>query len=124
MNQIITLGELIDAIRLKAKRIEPSAKIRFDFVYFYPNGLHSYRGYYDHLAFGYSSGGEAPLVSSVLRELESAEGADFTGYKGGEFTMHRSTPVWVANYNETGSTGVVDVKEYCGDLILETAHVE
>ncbi len=124
MNQVLTLGELTDMLRIKARRLESTAKIRFDFVYFYSKGIHSYRGDYSQLAIGYEKDGDAPLVTDVLKMLEDAEGKEFTGYKGGEFDMTRGTLVWVALSNESGQTGIVDVIEDCGDLILVTAHVD
>lgn len=123
MKRIMTVGELIDTAERKLPGLDSGARIRFDFVYFHPRGLHSYRGDYAQVAFGYSNEGEAPLASVVIGELKSALGTDFTGYKGGEYTLTRDKTVWVANASEAGSTGIVDVKEDCGYIVLETAHL-
>lgn len=115
----MTLGELIDTL----KRKDPDAVMTFDFVHFRPRGIHSYRGYYEDLAIGYESGGECK-VGQLLPKLIEACGKDFMGYKGGEFMMHRDTVVWVANYNETGGTAIVDVVDDEWRVILKTAMVD
>ena len=61
---------------------------------------HSYRGYYCDLAF-------EPIkakvkVSSLLAECKAAMGKVFTGYKGGDYVMGESTPVWISHYGTTG----------------------
>jgi hypothetical protein len=53
---------------------------------------HSYRGYYDKLAF-------EPMTTTIKDMLEaalSANGECYTGYKGGEFTMDGDTEVHIA----------------------------
>lgn len=59
---------------------------------------HSYRGYYSDLAFepGASTAGAA------LEAARAALGATFEGYKGGDFVMGKSTPMWVASYGCCG----------------------
>lgn len=62
--------------------------------------LDSYRGYYCDLAF-------EPLpskkpASEILDVCREAMGKVFTGYKGGDYVMGALTPVWVANYGDTG----------------------
>jgi hypothetical protein len=42
-----------------------------------------------------------PKVSDVIELLERVQGKTFTGYKGGDFTMGKSTPLWVANYGDS-----------------------
>lgn len=115
----ITLGELINTL----KRKDPETEVTFDFVHFRPTGVHSYRGYYEDLAIGYESGSECK-VGTLLAKLIEANGKDFTGYKGGEFMMHRDTVVWVANHNEAGGTAIVDVVDDEWRVILKTAMVD
>ena len=55
---------------------------------------HSYRGYYSDLAFEPSDGFRK--ASEILADCESSLGSTFTGWKGGDFLMKESTPVWVA----------------------------
>ena len=71
----------------------------------------SYRGYYVDLSF-------APLekprtVKDALKEAENANGETFYGYKGGDFTMTRNTPVWLSHSGGTGPTivGISDSGE-------------
>jgi|TARA_B110000977_G_C10598521_1_gene307236 hypothetical protein len=68
----------------------------------------SYRGYYTDLAF-------VPLdvprtVKEALEEAEEANGETFTGYKGGDFTMSRRTPVWLSRHGSLGTMimGITD----------------
>lgn len=61
---------------------------------------HSYRGYYCDLAFEPAEG--RVLVSDLLAVCRSALGEVFEGYKGGDYTMGKSTPVWISYYGSTG----------------------
>ena len=55
----------------------------------------SYRGYYEQLAF---EPVENANIGEMLEFAKSALGATFTGYKGGDFTMHDYTDCWIASY--------------------------
>lgn len=59
---------------------------------------HSYRGYYDELAFEPT---EQEWIEDVLSMARACVGVTFTGWKGGEFTMHEYTPVWLSNIGES-----------------------
>ena len=86
----MTLGKLIDVLAA----LPPDSKIE---------GLdepHSYRGYYCDLAFEPSS--ELRTAGEMLAMCRACMGQEFTGYKGGEFMMGKSTPVWIAHYGDTG----------------------
>lgn len=61
---------------------------------------HSYRGIYAELAFEPIG---AVSVKDLLACAYSAVGETFTGYKGGEFTMHTGTRVWIANWGTTST---------------------
>jgi hypothetical protein len=61
---------------------------------------HSYRGYYDDLAFEHFDG-LRPTVE-LLADCRTAMGKVYQGYKGGDFRMHAMTPVWVASYGCCG----------------------
>lgn len=117
----LTLGELI--LKLEACP-NPDAEVYYEFHGLFPTSIDSWRGSYSELALNvsgsldrYSAG--APLqVSALLTILKEAVGKTFTGYKGGEYLMGKTTPVWVANYGATGSeTAVIDVRydgsQYC-----------
>lgn len=60
---------------------------------------HSYRGFYDELAFEPAN---YVTVAGMLQAARSALGATYQGWKGGDYTMNEYTPVWLA---ERGSTG-------------------
>jgi hypothetical protein len=60
---------------------------------------HSYRGYYEQVAImahDYES-----TVGGLIEEVTMCL-STFTGWKGGEYTMDRDTPVWVASAGNTG----------------------
>lgn len=63
----------------------------------------SYRGYYNEIAIEPI---EADVlhrsVFEVLKTLQESVGKTFEGYKGGEYTMDESTPIWVASYGCSG----------------------
>lgn len=61
---------------------------------------HSYRGYYIDLSFERTP--EPRPVADVLADARSCLGKVFEGYKGGDYTMGKSTPVWCAGYGNCG----------------------
>lgn len=83
------LGELIERLEGCADR-----KVRLGF-----GKPHSYRGYYEDLAF------EPVRNTTVGAMLKAAKGAlekTFEGYKGGDFTMTKDTHCWIAEWGGTG----------------------
>ena len=62
---------------------------------------HSYRGYYEDLAFEPMAN---VTVGEMLDAAKSAVGATFDGYKGGEFKMSMWSTVWLADYGCCGET--------------------
>lgn len=61
---------------------------------------HSYRGYYDQLAFEPCEG---PItVGRLLQFARSALGATYQGWKGGDFTMGPYTDCHLAEVGHTG----------------------
>lgn len=115
----LTLGELIEAL----KKQEPDKWVRFDFCYFRPSGLHSYRGYYEQLAIDYTEGLHKTVLD-LLNMLQAAVGADFYGYKGGNYRMTEDTPVWVDKPSDVSGTAVVGVRDNGHAVILETANID
>lgn len=67
---------------------------------------HSYRGYYEDLAFERSD--EPTPAREVWDMCERALSLSYGGYKGGDYTYDRTTPLWLAAYGETGEA-IVDV---------------
>lgn len=63
---------------------------------------HSYRGYYEDLAFEVAHN---RTVGQMLTDARSAIGQTFTGWKGGDFTMHGYSYVWIVEHEgETGES--------------------
>lgn len=77
---------------------------------------HSYRGYYCDLAFERVA--DKRPVAEVLADARQAMGQVFEGYKGGDYMMGASTPLWVANYGESGAPRIMGVRDD-GVLVLE-----
>ena len=86
----MTLGKLIKALEAMPAGAQVSNI----------NGAHSYRGYYDDLAFERGEGTQP--ASELLAKCRDAMGRVFDGYKGGDFVMHENTPVWIAEYGNCG----------------------
>jgi hypothetical protein len=62
---------------------------------------HSYRGYYQDLAFEPCA---KVTVGSMLRDAKSAIGQKMEGWKGGLYEMDLSSNVWLAPVGECGET--------------------
>lgn len=115
----LALGELIDLLKGEAQ----SDEVRFDFGLLIPRKVASYRGYYEQLALGYDQDWQKSVtVADLLAELGGAVGRDYGGWKGGEYTMGRTTPVWAANSGESPGTGIVGVRRDTY-VILETVYI-
>ena len=133
----LTLGKMIlklDPIVQKQKeRIDegkPEAEVRYDFEYLFPTSIDSWRGSYAELALNFidSQRGANPIepmkVSEFNQMLKDTIGKTFTGYKGGEFLMSQHTPVWVANYGNSGNTAVIDIVDDGYQVIIITGYRE
>jgi hypothetical protein len=88
----MTLSELIKEL----ERHDPEKRVVLGF-----NSPHSYRGYYDELAF---EPAESVTVGEMLDSAREALGATYDGYKGGEYEMSEHTDCWLAYYGSTGET--------------------
>jgi hypothetical protein len=101
----LTLGALIGAL----EKAPPGARIAFSHdAMFGPGFPHSYRGYYEDLAFEPMP---PPTVAEFLPKCREALGKTFGGYKGGDYTMSDTTPLWCAEY---GHCGLAIVGHYDG----------
>ncbi len=121
----LTLGEMILKLEAIADKSKP---VVFDEQY-HPIGLDSWRGSYAELAFEYVQTGKKLSVEELLKKCRDAIGATFYGYKGGEFVMGKTTPVWVANYGDASgfigdSQAVVNVSEQEQSVIIETKAID
>jgi hypothetical protein len=86
----MTLGELIGLL----EDVPPEAVARPGF-----EGAHSYRGFYEDLAF--EPTGET-TAREMLKETKWALGQTFEGWKGGDYVMDKDVGVWIS---ERGSAG-------------------
>lgn len=94
----MTLGSFIAAL----EKLLPEADVFFDFCYLRPTDFASYRGYYSDLSLGFSVDHEYVKAGELLASAKKCLGKTFEGYKGGDFVMDADTPLWVANYGDTG----------------------
>ena len=122
----LTLGELILKLEpiVKNQKDGEEATVRYDFEYLFPTSIDSWRGSYNELALNFETQGEEMKVSEFLNMLKECIGKTFTGYKGGDFTMHKGTPIWVANYSHSGNTAVIDVVDNGYVVLLITGYRE
>lgn len=115
----LTLGALHAALQ----EANPDALVLLDGGDTSPSDPDSYRGYYSDLAFECVQ----PLrkVSELLVDVSDAIGATFQGYKGGDFTMHADTPLWVSHYGHASGTAMVAITTLPdGNLSITTKHIE
>jgi hypothetical protein len=131
---------LIELIYELEKVSDKTKQVFYDNEGLFTTGIDSWRGIYAQLALDYSDVGDSPqytpkTVEFWLDRLNKAIGETFQGYKGGDFTMHKTTPIWVANYgsasgfrndseNDLWYQGVVGVKETDEKVLLLTQPME
>lgn len=129
----LTLGEMIlklEPIVEKYKDLpdDKQPTVNYDFEYLFPTSIDSWRGSYAELALdftGYDNSNKRPMkVPDFLKMLKDTVGKEFTGYKGGEFVMSKHTPVWVANYGNSGNTAVIDIVDGDYFILIVTAYRE
>jgi len=120
----LTLGEIINKIELIIKDKPELPTVIYDFEYLFPTEIDSWRGSYDELALNYSTEGTQLYADGFLKILKDTVGKKLEGYKGGEYVMTESTPVWVANYGNSGNTAVLDVIDGGYQIILITGYRE
>lgn len=94
----MTLGELIEAL----EDLPNDAWV----VGF--GSPHSYRGYYQDLSFEPTDTGR-PVVD-LLNKCRGCMGRTFTGYKGGEFMMGETTPVWISPWGSTSGGRLMELR--------------
>ena len=117
----LSLGELI----LKLEAItDRNLLVCFDFCNASPTSLMSWRGIYAELCLGFTMDPTQITIGQLLVKLKGAIGATYMGYKGGDYVMERTTPMWVANYGGSGSTAIVNVLTDGYQAILETRYRE
>ena len=86
------LGELIE----KLSAADPETVVPIGFSH-----PHSYRGYYEQVAFVPESDTTA---GAMLAAAQKALGSTHDGWKGGKYTMHEFTECWMAEVGCCGET--------------------
>jgi hypothetical protein len=120
----LVLGELT----ILMDNVDGEKPVVFDDVDCVPTSVGSWRGSYRELAIRYDGGSEPMTVDEFHAILDDADGKTFKGYKGGDFTMSSTTPVWVANRGTSSGFkhrehGVVGVREEDERVVIETGEV-
>lgn len=107
-----------------------SSPVYFDFCGYYPTtDVHSFRGEYTHLAIPFCRLGEDNPASPMRAEeflnlLKGCLYKSFDGYKGGTYTMHAHTKLFVANYSESSNTGVWNIVYVNEKIVVKTKYVK
>ena len=115
----LTVGELREKLE---SFVERDTKVVFENGHNVPNRFDSYRGYYHHVALdtdGMSFDKEVS-VNDLLQTCISIQGSFVTGYKGGEFEIRDTTPVWVSDYGIASGIALTDVELRDGKVVLIT----
>ena len=72
----------------------------------------SWRGSYNLPAIEYYSGDSGCSVDSAIEDLQEIDGMEVYGYKGGDYTLNKEDPLFIANYGESNNcTAIVDIVE-------------
>lgn len=90
----MTLAEIITALEAE----DPRKVLPQGF-----NSPHSYRGYYDELAF---EPARNVTVADMLKDARSALGNTYQGYKGGDYVMSDDTDCWLAHYGTAAGESI------------------
>lgn len=111
MKDINTMQAIVDAMSAQWKReraatqmtlgslMEALEKMPSDALITGLGHAHSYRGYYSDLAFEPQM--EQVTAANLLTQCRAAMGRVFEGYKGGDYVMGETTPIWAAHYGTT-----------------------
>ena len=98
----VTLFQMIETL----ESVDKSLPVIVD-VGGYIGSEDSYRGYYSDLSFRPSS--EISYCDDVLSRCKKALDSEYEGYKGGDFLMDKSIPLWIAEYGSIGRA-IIDIE--------------
>lgn len=113
----LNLGEIAEALNM----LDETKEIAFDFGYFSPTWLHSWRGDYSQLAIDYDLDGRTTVGDLMARINEALAGKVFVGWKGGGYRMRDSSLVWVSKPRDANHTAVVGFTAFRHGVIINTA---
>lgn len=120
--KVYTLGKLLKELKSVSNKKLPvqfSSKVNGVFSPFY---YHSYRGYYRCVSLGCSM---VPItVHQLIWRTELAIGNCYTGWKGGEYLMTASTPVWVAEEGDNTGIAIIGFEQTSDKIILKIENIE
>lgn len=100
----LTLGEMV----ILLENADQTKPVRFTNGRS-PGYYDSYRGYYEFVAVDPCD--DPITVAEFLELTKVAIGATYAGYKGGNFTMSKNTPVWISHYGEASGWCVSAITE-------------
>lgn len=131
MLQQKTLADLIAALELAASGLDAMARpdlVRIEWNLMRPGKWASYRGYYDQIALAFGMPNDDEIedidIDNFLHQCWSMVGATVHGYKGGNYVVLKSTPLWVANYGDASGVAITGFKQAAGYFLLETAIID
>lgn len=90
----MTLGKLLNQL----SKADPNVLVQYKDGKA-PGEPHSYRGYYEDLAFQDQN---EITVAELIAVLKGCDGKTYDGYKGGDYVMGRDSPLWRAWKGDCG----------------------
>lgn len=115
----MTIGTLIK----KLEAVEDKTKqVCYDFAYFVPTCLGSYRGYYERPALGYSEfkWDDRVTVEILLKSLHEGMKKTHHGWKGGQYRFTLGQNLYIDNPGDCSGTVLVGCDETRYQVILRT----
>ena len=110
----VTLGQLREAAGNHVRAVSAVAPVRFidgeTGERLFVRDLISYRGYYSDLAFEpIGEPGAITTAGALYQACDEALGKTYEGYKGGEYLMESSTPLWISPYGLSDGRAILMV---------------
>ena len=94
--------------------------VQFDWNGLSPRSVMSYRGYYSDLAISCSDA--ECSVGTLLSLCQRALGNTYQGYKGGDNLMDENTPLWAAEYGDSGRA-IMGIQVTDEQVVLTTKEI-
>jgi len=114
-----TIGALIKDLEAVTDKSLP---VKSDMGWVPSASVLSYRGYYSDLAI--DRGGPECTAAELLGVLRFALGNTYEGYKGGDYKMTDTTPVWLSSYGECSAIAIMSARQDEGQVTLVTKLIE
>lgn len=86
------------------------------------SGPHSYRGYYSDLAIEPTE--NVVTVRELHQQLDEILDTEMTGYKGGEFLMDSTVPVWISSYGSASGRALMSATIVGDKVVLLTKEID